>query len=507
MSRIQALWSSVSLRGKIRTLICSIIAVFLMLILILSVLLSRQQQAYGRAIQINIDIARFMHSFRQERIALTPMIYPSIPLDDTALSELRDATDAHLRQVLSAPAMDNTHLMYRHVLDSAMQGYRKNERELVGRFSNDTLELPVIADYYRLMEQADYIAQYANEMLAAAAEAGASQMQKFSVSKRFMLGLMLLLILLCAFVLTRVMRLLRRSVVEPVLLLNQAADQIARGLLDQPDLPVQGSDELAALTRNFDRMKHRLSEAFAAWAEKAQMEQALHRQAIQQAETEKLLERTRYQQLQSQMKPHFLFNCLNTVSALADLETAPRTVEMTARLAELMRYIIDDHSDLVLIARELDMVQSYLAIQQLRFGDRIRSDIVRCPLCETALIPKFLIQPIVENSMVHGLSPKPSGGRIRIRIYARIPDAVTVYILDNGVGFENNIPKSGGPDRPASIGLDNVRKRLLMYDPEASLSIRSRVGRGTAVRIHLHVMAKHIRGTEAVENDQNSAGR
>lgn len=507
MSGIQGLWSSVSLRGKIRTLICSIIAAFLMLILILTVLISRQQQAYGRAIQINIDIAHFMQSFRQERMALTPMIYPSIPLDETELAAVQFNTDAHLRQVLSAQPLDNSQLMYRHVLDSAMQRYRENEQMLINRFSNETLEPAIIADYYRLMEQGDYISQYANEMLAAASQAGASQMQTFSVSKRFLLALILLLIVLCGFVLTRVMRLLRKSVVEPVLRLNQAADQIAGGLLDQPDLPVRGSDELAALTRNFDRMKHRLSETFSAWVEKTEMEKTLHRQAIQQAEMEKMLERTRYQQLQSQMKPHFLFNCLNTVSALADLESAPRTVEMTARLAELMRYIIDDHSDLVLIAREFDIIESYLAIQQLRFGDRIRSDIARCPACETVLIPKFLIQPIVENSMVHGLAPKPSGGLIRIRIYVRAEDTVTIYIIDNGIGFEKHAVESGGAVRSSSIGLANVRKRLLMYDPEACISIRSRVGRGTAVRIHLHVMAQHIRRKEKVAHDPNSPGR
>jgi two-component system, LytTR family, sensor kinase len=158
--------------------------------------------------------------------------------------------------------------------------------------------------------------------------------------------------------------------------------------------------------------------------------------------------------LKTQLHPHFLFNALNSVSSL--IEEEPRAAQkMIARLGELLRSTLADGSggDWAL-RRELELLEEYAAIEEIRFGDRLRLEVD----CErdaiSARVPALLLLPLVENAIVHGIQPMLRGGTIRIDV-RRDGDWLHIEVIDNGVGLQT---RNGVPTE--HIGLSNTRQRL-----------------------------------------------
>ena len=172
----------------------------------------------------------------------------------------------------------------------------------------------------------------------------------------------------------------------------------------------------------------------------------------------------RLAELQSRIRPHFLFNTLNTAIALARLDPG-RTETLLEDLAELFRVALNDSGQSVTLAEEVVLAQRYLAIEQVRFGDRLK---VTWELDEDAghaRVPPLLLQPLVENAVRHGVEPSPEGGQIRVRTRVKRAHAV--------IDIVNTMP--GKPSRPGNgIALRNVRERLrLMHDVTAQFEVRS----------------------------------
>lgn len=195
---------------------------------------------------------------------------------------------------------------------------------------------------------------------------------------------------------------------------------------------------------------------------------------------QQLLLRARMDALSSQINPHFLFNTLNTVTALirVDPDTARGVV---LKLSNILRRLLRKHETFVPLREELSFIDDYLDIEVARFGED-NLDIVKEidePTLET-FIPSMLLQPIVENSLKHGLAPKVEGGRIYLRTSSR-DGRLHIEIEDNGVGIsEEKLPHV----YVEGIGLSNVRERLrVLYGADFNLEIESREGRGTTIKI------------------------
>mgnify|MGYP002784536025 CR=1 FL=1 len=160
--------------------------------------------------------------------------------------------------------------------------------------------------------------------------------------------------------------------------------------------------------------------------------------------------------LRAQLNPHFLFNALNTVNALvgADPDEARRVLEM---LSDLLRYTLEsDKREMVSLQEELDFVQKYLSIEQARFGKRLQYYIEVDDTLFGALIPPMLLQPLVENAVKHGISPKASGGEVRVSIVRdKTGKDLEIEVHDNGVGIQPN-----SHAQSTGIGLANVNSRL-----------------------------------------------
>ncbi|MGB8323689.1 MAG: histidine kinase [Candidatus Acidiferrum sp.] len=197
---------------------------------------------------------------------------------------------------------------------------------------------------------------------------------------------------------------------------------------------------------------------------------------------QQLLLRARMDALSSQINPHFLFNTLNTVTALIRLD--PDTARgVVLKLSNILRRLLRKHETFVPLREELSFIDDYLDIEVARFGKdnlEIVKDIHKDTL-ET-FIPSMLLQPIVENSLKHGLAPKLEGGRILLRAVTR-DQRLHIEIADNGVGIsEERMPHV----YVEGIGLSNVRERLrVLYGTDFHLDIQSNEGQGTTIHINV----------------------
>ena len=122
---------------------------------------------------------------------------------------------------------------------------------------------------------------------------------------------------------------------------------------------------------------------------------------------EHALHRAQLKALRNQINPHFLFNSLNCIARLALFEAAKKTMEMTEQLADYLRYTLQEQSEhgLVCFGEELQCVRSYLAIYRVRFGDRLSFSVEEDPEVRECLVPFMMLQPLVENALIHGLEP------------------------------------------------------------------------------------------------------
>src|SRR5262245_30907823 len=206
-------------------------------------------------------------------------------------------------------------------------------------------------------------------------------------------------------------------------------------------------------------------------------------------EQERLLLEARLDALQSQINPHFLFNTLNSVSSLVRFDP-DRARELIVKLSKILRRFLGKHDEFVQLREEIEFVDDYLDIEIVRFGrDKLR--VYKHLDADTLdiVIPAILLQPLVENSIKHGLAPKVDGGSITLR--SRLQDGkLVIQVEDDGVGMST--PPAVAAQQLASgrgIGMLNVAERLhVLFGDEGRMTVRSRDGQGTLVVLEMPVL-------------------
>jgi len=205
-------------------------------------------------------------------------------------------------------------------------------------------------------------------------------------------------------------------------------------------------------------------------------------------EQSRLLLEARLDALQRQINPHFLFNTLNSIASL--IRSKPDLArEMIVKLSHILRVLLRDRDAFVPLREELDFTDDYLDIEVVRFGEKLRVVKEIAPDTLDIIVPSMLLQPLIENSIKHGLEPRISGGTITLR--SRIADGrLLLEIEDDGVGIEpggpTTAPVSGLVHEGSGIGMRNVRERIqVLYGDEAHVDIISRPGRGTRVSLRM----------------------
>ena len=189
----------------------------------------------------------------------------------------------------------------------------------------------------------------------------------------------------------------------------------------------------------------------------------------------------RLRSLESQLNPHFLFNCLNSVRALI-VEDPARAQTMVTRLAELLRYSLNmDRAETVTLDEELQAVNDYLSLERVRFEERLSIDVAIEPSARAAHVPRMLVLTLVENAMKHGIAHLPSGGALRIS--ATIAGGELHLEVANSGSLPHDAVGTG-------VGLGNARERLrLLYGASASLTLTARDRRTVVAALSLPAKA------------------
>jgi two-component system LytT family sensor kinase len=197
-----------------------------------------------------------------------------------------------------------------------------------------------------------------------------------------------------------------------------------------------------------------------------QLTRKLSEQEIQLLNLEKLKTRAELDALQAKINPHFLYNALNSIASLVH-EDPDKAEEMTLLLSKLFRYSTSRNGELFsTLADELEMVRTYLQVEQVRFGNRLTFSVeVADPALNELKLPQFLLQPIVENAIKHGIAKRADAGRIDVRIYEKNGE-LNLCVHDNGPAFSDDM--SGG------YGLRSIQDKLkLLYGDDARVELQN----------------------------------
>lgn len=257
---------------------------------------------------------------------------------------------------------------------------------------------------------------------------------------------------------------------------------------------VKGNDELAFLARAFNEMTQKLNEAIL-------RNNALNRQVYEAKYLEK---EAQFTALYNQIQPHFLFNSLNTISLLVKCGRYEESIQCIEMLATLLDALVDSDNEISL-ARELSIVESYLRLQQKRYGNLSYSILVSKELKDSLHLPALTIQPVVENAVIHGCEPKRGKRHIQVSI-SQEGEHIHISVKDNGIGMtaqelnelrtklkeqsQNIEEKTKGSH---GIGLVNICRRLrLKYALAFQMNVDSSEGMGTEVIFTLPLEDKHV---------------
>ncbi|MBK6799120.1 MAG: histidine kinase [Acidobacteria bacterium] len=230
---------------------------------------------------------------------------------------------------------------------------------------------------------------------------------------------------------------------------------------------------------------------------------------LREKEISKLATEAELRALRSQLNPHFLFNALTTIGYL--IQTSPsRALETLMRMTGLLRAVLKAPTgELITIGEEMDLIESYLAIERARFEERLRV-VIDVPLdLRDLLIPPLIVQPLVENAIKHGIGPKKDGGEVFVSVTLDESEdqingrRLRISVRDTGEGVTNSGLEEG---RARGVGLTNVEKRLeCFYGSRATLQIARYQGGGTLAEIRMPTDTEDVRESgmpaEAIKSD------
>ncbi len=353
-----------------------------------------------------------------------------------------------------------------------------------------------ITDLYRVYDLQAYLSQYSKELMNMTIQDGTDMYRTALpkiISVPIVVAIVVALLLIAIFNVSMAMN---KTIVDPVVALAEASRKIGQRDFSIPDVRVNNRDEIGELTKTFNEMKYATGQYIVALKNSQETMELLHQEELERLEAERQLENMRFDMLKNQVNPHFLFNTLNVISGMAQLEDAQTTEKMIRSLSDLFRYNLKTQDSEVVLSQEIKVVSDYMYLQKMRFGERIRYNL-DCQVDETSvLIPAFTLQPLVENSIIHGISPKESGGTIGIIITAQ-DTHLCIEISDDGLGMSQETLNTLLEDLDAisvddgkyhGIGLGNTVKRIRGMYSDGDVIIQSQEGKGTIIHLRLPLM-------------------
>lgn len=263
--------------------------------------------------------------------------------------------------------------------------------------------------------------------------------------------------------------LITNTITKPIQELQKSFDHVGKANYSITK-NIRGKNEISKLWLGFNKMVQSIDEL---------IHEIIHK------EDEK--RKAEINALQMQINPHFLYNTLNSIKYLSIIQNANNIKRITDLLISLLKELANNKTDFITIKDEINILKKYVEIQKVIYMDKFSVSIV-CPKdLYSAKIIKFILQPIIENSIFHGILPSERKGKIRIKIQKK--DYLKIRIIDNGVGLENdqdwkNASVNGSMHN--HIGLNNINHRIkLFYGGQYGVTIKSKRNIGTVVEVNL----------------------
>lgn len=262
------------------------------------------------------------------------------------------------------------------------------------------------------------------------------------------------------------------SLSRPIMRMNDAMHKVQEGDL-KTRIPVDRQDELGQMSENFNIMVKKLDVYM---QEQVRIQQKLNESQIAM--------------MQAQMNPHFLYNTLDTMKWLAKANHVPEIATMSTGLARILRTSISK-KQFIYLKEEIELVTSYAQIQKIRYNDRFQFQMIMPQELAECIVPKLVIQPIVENALIHGLE-ECDYGYIEVQIYQSNCDSICIEVKDNGCGIREdvmeNINQKSWEKLSGHIGLYNIDTIIrLHYGEQYGLQVRKNQEQGTLVTIRLPI--------------------
>ncbi|MGN8647519.1 cache domain-containing sensor histidine kinase [Gracilibacillus sp. HCP3S3_G5_1] len=262
-----------------------------------------------------------------------------------------------------------------------------------------------------------------------------------------------------------------------LIMLGSQIERVSKGDFNTR-IVIDGSDEIGKLAKNLDQMVLNTKTLI------HKVEQSNHQKAL----LERRQNEIKFKMMASQINPHFLFNCLESIRMEAHYKGELEIANVVKLLGKLMRNNIEIGTGSIELERELEVIQWYLDIQKFRYEERLDYSFDIDPASKQLLIPPLIIQPLVENSVIHGLEQNRTGGKVTISS-KKIENQLIIEVSDNGIGMSKEKIKNlyevldkQEEQSGVRIGLRNVHQRLkLLYGESSGLIITSKEGIGTSI--------------------------
>ncbi|MDA3948928.1 MAG: histidine kinase [Spirochaeta sp.] len=480
-----------SLRGQL--IYSAVIGLAMVIVTIIYILFAtvRMQQIVNDQFQVERDF----QELQQEVVAIrTPLLNYLSSRSSQALAQLLVE-----EQVLRSMVPENLELTSDPVALSKREIYSllQSYLDLIQR-TIDLKRARAIEEYTELYDEMvrlnDHIVERIDQISLAGLRGELARYEEIIETSRELLFWNLAVIILAFFGSTLWILISINRITDPMNQLAAMAGEISGGNFEVEDIKVNTVHEMAAVISAFNTMKHDIRQYIGELNQQQQIEQGYMQERVRNLKMEQLLKRMELYTMQAQMNPHFLFNTLNTGVQLAITEDAEKTADFMEHLAQFFRYNMRERNLLVPLRREIEGLEAYVYILRIRFPRSLEFSMdVPEDLMDACTVPALMLQPLVENSVIHAFKGVDRAGRIAVRIWKE-GSIVYLTVRDNGIGIDPNIAQrllqrhSRDEEQDSKVmGLENVIQRLYFIFPDQYdvISITGDPGTGTEIRIRI----------------------
>jgi Predicted signal transduction protein with a C-terminal ATPase domain len=378
--------------------------------------------------------------------------------------------------------------------------------------SNDTVEARRARDisryrttYDSASNMYDYLNTYIFSLNNLQFKDNSANYAVLASSLKFLANISMFINIAIAFFNILLIVLLTRQITKPLKDLSVAAGEVAQGNFENPDLIIYSMDEVGVVTKAFNKMRVNIREYISRLTKSMEAENKAKEREFMM---ENSLKDAQLKYYQAQIHPHFLFNTLNAGAQLAMMENAEKTYSFVQKMSEFFRYSMNNLENDVYLKEEIELVESYLYIMNVRFTGEINFEKrISCDI-EGILVPGMILQPLVENSLQYGIRDIAWEGQIILSV-DKGEGGIDIRVTDNGIGISKQrleeiasgeLLASDNQELSNGVGIGNVRERLGLYYKTKNLFKIESLGenRGTCVTIFVpEVKDKSTKGNIA----------